>query len=303
MLPVESCIVDAHHHLWDLRANYYPWLTDRVGPRMYGDYKAIRRDYRMAEFRVDIGSLPVRKSVHVQAEHDAADPVRETRWLQGVAEAQGSGGFPHAIVAYVDLSAPANEVEAMLAAHCASPNVRGIRQMLHQILVPGMGHSIDYLDDVRWCANLALLAAHRLSFDLQILPVQATAAAALADRYPGQTFVLVHAGQPRDQSPGGVKAWSAGLRQLALRPNIVVKLSGFGMFDPAWSVTSLRQLVLTAIDCFGPERVLFGSNFPVDGMMRSYAAIWRAYAEITAGFSDAERDAMFRTTAERIYRI
>ena len=85
--------------------------------------------------------LDLVKSVHVQAEHDAADPVRETRWLQSVADAPGSGGFPHAIVAYADLSGPAREVDAMLAAHCSSPNVRGIRQMLHQVLVPGMGHA------------------------------------------------------------------------------------------------------------------------------------------------------------------
>ena len=110
--PALPWIVDAHHHLWDLRANYYPWLSDRIGPRMYGDYSAIRRDYLVDDFRGDIGALPVRKSVHVQAEHDAADPVRETRWLQAVADAPGSGGYPHAIVAYADLSAPERDVDA-----------------------------------------------------------------------------------------------------------------------------------------------------------------------------------------------
>ena len=101
--PELPWIVDAHHHLWDLRANYYPWLSDRIGPRMYGDYASVRRDYLVQDFRADIGTLPVRKSVHVPAEHDARDPVRETRWLQAVAGAPGSGGYPHAIVAYADL--------------------------------------------------------------------------------------------------------------------------------------------------------------------------------------------------------
>src|SRR5512141_3105154 len=152
-------VVDAHHHLWDLSANYYPWLTDRVGPRMYGDYSAIRRNYLADDFRRDIGTIPVVKSVHVQAEHDHADPVRETRWLQSQAERDG---FPHAIVAYAALSAAQAEVEATLDAHCVSPNVRGIRQMVHEVLVSEMGHGIDYLADERWRRNLRLLAARDL---------------------------------------------------------------------------------------------------------------------------------------------
>jgi predicted TIM-barrel fold metal-dependent hydrolase len=296
-------IVDAHHHLWDLHANYYPWLTDRIGPRMYGDYQAIRRDYQLQDFRADIGALPVCKSVHVQAEHDAGDPVRETRWLQAVADTPGGGGYPHAIVAYADLSAPEPEVNAMLAAHCDSSNVRGIRQMLHQVLVPAMGHTTDYLADERWRTNLALLVQYGLSFDLQILPAQAAAAAELAARHPDLQFVLVHAGQPRDQSPAGLFAWTGCLQQLALLPNVAIKLSGFGMFDPNWTVETLRPLLLTAIDCFGAQRAMFGSNFPVDGMMRGYAALWAAYDQITADLGESEREALFHGTAERIYRI
>ena len=75
------------------------------------------------------------------------------------------------------------------------------------------------------------------------------------------------------------------------------------MFDPEWTTDSLRPLVLWAIDCFGPDRVMFGSNFPVDGLMRDYASVWRAYDEITQQRTDAERDAMFFGTASRLYRI
>lgn len=296
-------IVDAHHHLWDLRANYYPWLTDRIGPRMYGDYRAIRRDYLQQDFRADIGELPVRKSIHVQAEIDARDPVRETRWLQAVAESPDGGGYPHAIVAYADLSAAAPDVDAMLAAHCASPNVRGIRQMVHQVLVPAMGHTTDYLADPRWRANLAPLGRYGLSFDLQILPAQAAAAVELVAQHSSLQFVLVHAGQPRDQSAAGLLAWEHCLRQLCALPNVAIKLSGFGMFDSHWTVESLRPLVLTAIDCFGAQRAMFGSNFPVDGMMCGYAALWAAYDQITADLGESEREALFHGTAERVYRI
>ena len=154
-------IIDAHHHLWDLAANYYPWLTDRIGPRMYGDYAAIRRNYLVDDFRRDIGSVPVVKSVHVQAEHDHSDPVRETRWLQAEAE---RCGFPHAIIAYADLSAPRDRLEALLDAHCAFANVRGVRQMVHEVLLPDMRHPIDHLADERWQRNLSILAQALASF-------------------------------------------------------------------------------------------------------------------------------------------
>jgi len=301
--PELPAIVDAHHHLWDLCANYYPWLTDRIGPRMYGDYAAIRRDYLVADFRADIGALPVVKSVHVQAEIDAGDAVRETRWLQAVAEAPGSGGTPHAIVAFADLSAPAGALEATLAAHCGCPNVRGVRQMVHQVLVPAMGHAVDYLADARWQENLALLVRHGLSFDLQVLPAQAESAAGVVARHPDLQFVLVHAGQPRDRSPAGLSAWQDSLRVLAALPNVAIKLSGFGMFDPGWTLATLRPLVEHAIDCFGPERAMFGSNFPVDRLMRPYAALWDAYNRITADLGEPARAALFHATAERIYRI
>ena len=293
-------IVDAHHHLWDLAANYYPWLTDRVGPRMYGDYAAIRRNYLVADYRRDVDSIPVTKSVHVQAEHDHADPVRETRWLQAQAR---RGGYPHAIVAYADLSAAEAEVEAVLDAHCAFANVRGIRQMVHEVLVAEMGHTVDFLAHARWQRNLALLTKRSLLFELQILPPQAPAAVRVVAMHPDLQFVLVHAGQPRDRSEEGVARWRAGLERLAELPNVAIKLSGFGMFDRDWTIQSLRPLVLRAIDLFGPRRVAFGSNFPVDGLMRDYDSVWHAYDEITHDFTDAERDAMFYGTAARLYRI
>ena len=303
MAPPIERIIDAHHHLWDLGRNYYPWLSDRVGPRMYGDYAAIRRNYLVEDFRRDIGDLPVVASVHVQAEHDHTDPMRETRWLQAVADAPESGGCPQAIVAFADLSGPPGPVAARLVEHAQSRNLRGIRQMVHQCLVPAMELPTDYLADPRWQANLGLLAQFRLSFDLQILPPQAESAAKLVARHPDLDFVLVHAGQPRDQGPEGFEAWRAALRRMAQAPNVAIKLSGFGMFDVDWTTESLRRLVLTAIDCFGPDRCLFASNFPVDKLMRDYAGLWAAYDTITADFTAAERAAMFHDNAARIYRI
>ena len=293
-------IVDAHHHLWDLSAIYYPWLTDRVGPRMYGDYTPIRRDYLVEDYRRDIGPLPVVKSVHVQAECERAASIGETRWLQAQA---ARTGLPSAIVAYADLAADRAALAAQLDEHGANTALRGIRQMVHEVLVAQMRHPVDYLADARWQRNLGLLAERSLHFELQILPPQAEAAARVIARYPSLTFILVHSGQPRDRSLEGLERWRGAIRRLAALPNVAIKLSGFGMFDPQWTAGSIAPLVHHAITCFGAPRVMFGSNFPVDGLMRDFAGIWRAYDEITQGYDDVERAAMFYDNACRIYRI
>jgi predicted TIM-barrel fold metal-dependent hydrolase len=121
--------------------------------------------------------------------------------------------------------------------------------------------------------------------------------------HPQLQFLLVHGGQPRDRSETGMATWRAAVELMSGLPNVAIKLSGFGMFDRNWTVESLRPIVLWAIDCFGPDRVMFGSNFPVDGLMRDYASLWRAYDEITHRYAGAERDAMFYGTAARLYRI
>ena len=139
--------IDAHHHLWDLDHNDYPWLRAIGAPRMYGSYDAMRRNYLIDDFIADSAPHGVVKSVHVQANWNAADPVGETRWCQGVAERHG---FPHAIVAYADLADP--DAERVLAAHRESVNVRGIRQILGHTDDPRLERRDrpDHLSDPAW---------------------------------------------------------------------------------------------------------------------------------------------------------
>jgi predicted TIM-barrel fold metal-dependent hydrolase len=93
------------------------------------------------------------------------------------------------------------------------------------------------------------------------------------------------------------------MRELAACPNVAVKISGLGMLDHLWTVESLRPLVLETIDAFGTERSMFASNFPVDRLYRDYATLWRAFEAIVYGASEAEKAALFRGNAERIYRL
>ena len=106
-------IVDAHHHLWDLNALRYPWLLDPSSEQIFGGIDPIRCDYRLSDYRADGAAQALVKSVHVQADAHRADTLAETHWLQALADDERNQGFPHAIVAYADLSAP--DVEDVLA--------------------------------------------------------------------------------------------------------------------------------------------------------------------------------------------
>jgi predicted TIM-barrel fold metal-dependent hydrolase len=294
-------IVDCHHHLWDLTANYYPWLTDRIGTRVCGDYAAIRKNYLLTDFFGDAAGMTLVKSVHVQAEHDHADPVRETRWVQAIADRPESRGFPHGIVAYANLADPG--VEAILEAHCQFRNVRGIRQLLHEALLDPKNPGRSPLENPVWRKNLGALPRLNLSFDLQVFPQQMDQALTVVREHGNLQFILVHTGQPIRRDPDGLEQWRRGMRALATCPNVCAKISGLGMFDRQWTVESLRPFVLGTIEFFGPGRCLFASNFPVDSLMSSYRRLWEAYATITAGFSDDERRELFSGNAQRVYRL
>jgi predicted TIM-barrel fold metal-dependent hydrolase len=268
-----------------------------------GPCDAILKTHEPRHFLEDAIGVEVLKVVHVDAAHDPAAPLKETAWLQALADAPGNRGIPHAIVAYADLSDP--EVDTLLAAHAAHRNVRGIRQTLNVHPDPYYDYvGRHFMRELQWRKGFARLAAHGLSFDLQIYPPQMAEAAGLARAHPDTAIVLNHTGMFVDRNGvAGWRAWRDGLRALAACPNVSVKVSGLGMIDHRWTVESLRPHVLEAIDAFGVERAMFASNFPVDRLYSRYAALWDAYAHIVADMAPHEHDALFRANAERIYRI
>lgn len=292
-------IVDAHIHLWNLDENYYPWLSDGDRPSVVSDYSSLRRNYLVTDFLNDAASLEVVAVVHIQAEHDPRDHLRETRWLQGVADSPTSRGIPQAIVANADLAA--TDAEALLDAHCAFANVRGIRQALHRRLdaVP----PYDPLLDPSFRKNFYLLNKYRLSFDLQFFPHQGLAVEALVRAHPGVQFILTHAGMPLWRDAERLGLWRNSMIQLARYPNVATKISGFGMYDSTWDAKSIEPVVALAIEHFSPARCMLASNFPVEGINKSYVDVWRIYSEYFATWSAAERQALFCDNALRYYRI
>jgi predicted TIM-barrel fold metal-dependent hydrolase len=299
-------IIDAHHHLWDLENYRYPWLAEPIDHPM-GDYAPIRKSYLLQDFLADAEALKplgmeLVKSVHLQAE--PVDPLAETAWLQSLADAPGSGGFPHAIVARVDFDAA--DIEAELERQAEYRNLRGIRYMLNYdegkpvFCVVPRG---DLMDDPAWRRGFGLLKKFDLSFDLQIWPEQMADAARLAAAFPDIQIILNHTGPPRARDETYHALWRDHMRLLAGCPNVAVKISGLGMADRNWTEASMRPFVLATIELFGVERCLFASIFRVDKLMSDYRTLWQAYDNISRDFSADERAALFQGNAARCYRI
>ena len=294
-------IVDPHVHLWDLSRARYGWLQDEPLPNNpAGDMSPIAgRDYLLKDYLADTTGWRVDKIVHVEAGMPRGQQLGETDWLQAMADAYG---YPQGIVAGADLLDP--DLDALLEAHAARPNVRGIRQIVCWHADPLKTYTDhDLLQDPAWVAGFAKLARHGLSFDLQLYPSQMATAAAIAARHPDIPMIVNHAGLPADRNEAGMERWRAGLRLLAVQPHISIKISGLGITDRAWTTDSIRPVVLECIDAFGTDRAMFASDFPVERVHGTFDAFYSGFDSITADFSADERGRLFAANAEAIYRI
>jgi predicted TIM-barrel fold metal-dependent hydrolase len=278
-----------------------PWLCDEPAiPFRYGDYRALRKNYLPADYLRDSARHDVVKTVHVETEWDPADPVGETRWLQTLIEASG---FPHAIVAQARLDR--HDVEAVLAGHVAHPRVRGIRHKPRAAAAPDRVErgAPGSMGDPDWRRGYALLARYGLSFDLQTPWWHLAEAAALARAFPGTQIILNHTGLPADRSDEGLLGWRQAMRTFAAEPNVACKISGLGQPGRPWTVESNRPIVRDTIEIFGVDRCMFASNFPVDSLVADFDTIFDGFKTIVAGFSGAERAALFHDNAVRFYRL
>ncbi len=292
-------IIDAHHHLWDLDACHYSWLMEKGVVRFFGDPEPIQRNYLAADLLKDAAAYDLVGSVHIQVGVADGDEVSESRWLDSVANTQG---LPSAIVAFCDLSS--RDAQQTLDAQQAIDRVRGIRHIIGRSAEEDAKTGSDaLLDNPRWLDNLASLRDRGLSFDLQLIPPQTRRAAAVLESVPGLRIALCHCGSPWDQTASGIANWKAGLKQLAENPDVFCKISGLAMFNRTWVLDDIRRLADTCIEIFTPERCMFGSNFPVDKLHKSYDEVWQAYEAIAAPYSEREQALLFAGNATAFYRI
>ena len=292
-------IIDAHHHLWDLDACHYPWLMERGVIRFFGDPAPIQRNYLASELRADAANYELAGSVHIQVGVADGDEVNESRWLDEAAEVDG---LPSALVGFCDLAA--ENAQQVLDDQSRIRRLRGIRHIVGRSQEEDAANGSDgLLDNPVWVENLASLRERNLSFDLQLIPQQIDRAAKVLQRLPGLQVALCHCGSPWDQSSAGLARWRAGLKQLAALPDVYCKISGLAMFNHRWSVDEIRTIVTTCIDVFGTRRCMFGSNFPVDKLHKSYDDIWQAYETLASVYSVKEQERLFAGTAAEFYRL
>jgi L-fuconolactonase len=278
-------IIDAHHHVWDLSVRDQDWITgEALAP--------LRRDFSVDDLRPEASAAGVDATVLVQTVA-VADETPEFLALAAGAELIAG------VVGWADLTAP--DVAVTLS---------GLRGLPGGEFLVGIRHQVQGEPDPDWLCRADVLGGLRavadagLCYDLLTLPHQLPAAIRAATKIPELTFVLDHLSKPPIRT-GELEPWADRLRVLGRLPNVVCKLSG--MVTEAdletWKVADLRPYADVALEAFGPERVMFGSDWPVCLLAAPYGRVFEVARELTSHLSAAERDAVFGGTAARTYGL
>ncbi|PIQ44297.1 MAG: amidohydrolase [Gammaproteobacteria bacterium CG11_big_fil_rev_8_21_14_0_20_46_22] len=287
-------IIDAHCHFWDVSLGLNPWLA-RGESELLGDLAPLNQTYLPCDYLSDVKLFTIEQAVHVEAA-SACYAKDEVQWLDRLSK---SNPLIAAVVAGVDLLSPT--FESLLSFYSVSPLVKGVRQILnwHEKSIYRAAERADDLRNPLWRKHFRLLAKYGLSFDLQICPGQMLLAAALAKDNPDVMIILNHAGMPIQAER---ELWEAGILVLASCENVVVKLSGFGMWDHQWSAASVTPWVRFMVNAFGLERCLFASNFPVDKLYCDFPTLVERYQLAIPGLSETEKHKLFYDNARSVYR-
>jgi L-fuconolactonase len=273
-------VVDAHHHVWDLSVRDQDWIAEG---------SPIRRDFTMADLVPEARAAGVDRTVLVQT---VTVPEETPEFLALADEHELIAG----VVGWTDLTRP--DVADELARLRELPGGRYLKGIRHQVQgEPDPGWLLR--PDVR--RGLTAVADAGLVYDLVVLPHQLPACTKAAADLPHLTFVLDHLGKPPIAS-GALEPWASDLRALAAQPNTVCKLSG--MVTEAdlasWTIDDLRPYAGTVLDAFGPDRLMFGSDWPVCTLAAAYGDVLDTARRLT-GLSDHAR--IFGATATRVYDL
>ncbi|GGL65318.1 amidohydrolase [Streptomyces fumigatiscleroticus] len=275
-------VVDSHHHVWDLSVRDQDWIT---GPAL----APLRRDFTLADLEPQARAVGVGRTVLVQT----VTVAQETPELLALAAGHD---LVAGVVGWTDLTRP--DVADELARLRELPGGRYLK---------GIRHQVQGEPDPEWLLRadvrrgLAAVADASLVFDLVVLDHQLPACVTAARSLPRLTFVLDHLGKPPVAS-GALEPWATHVRALAALPNTVCKLSGLVTeADPAsWSVADLRPYAEVVLDAFGPDRLMFGSDWPVCTLAATYREVLDVAGRLTGAH---DRDRIFAATATRVYGL
>jgi len=278
-------IIDAHHHLWDPVRHEYPWMDgDALAP--------LRRAYTVDDLW-EVTDGRVAHTVLVQTISDE----RET--AEFLATAGANNGLIKGVVGWVDLTAP--DVADRIAALRGGPGgerLVGIRHQVQDEPDPGWFTQPEVLRGLR------AVGAAGLVYDLLVLVPQLPVAVDVVRQLPEVSFVLDHLAKPNIVD-GQWEPWASGLAGLAALPNVSAKVSGLVTEAPwdAWDAGQITPYVQHAVEVFGAERLMYGSDWPVCTLAASYDEVWELAGTLIKDLGDAERTAILGGTAERVYGL
>jgi L-fuconolactonase len=273
--------IDAHQHFWRYSQAEYPWIA----PGM----ERLARDYLPTDLMAASAPAGIDGSVAVQARQTVA----ESRWLLELAAAEP---FIRGVVGWVDLRSP--RVADELVRLAAEPKFVGVRHVVQDEPDPRFLLGEDFVRGLRQ------LHAFGLTYDLLLYPQQLPAAVELVAAMPEQPFVLDHLAKPRIKA-GQLEPWRRDIEALARHPHVCCKLSGL-VTEAAWRGwrrADFTPYLDVAVAAFGPERLMFGSDWPVCLLAGEYAEVVEIVREHCGRLSVGEQAALWGGTAARFYGL
>jgi L-fuconolactonase len=281
MLTFAPLRIDSHQHFWQFNPAEHGWMTDR--------FSVIRRDFGPADLAAPLAAMGFEGTVAVQAR----ESIAETDWLLALADRHP---VICAVVGWADLCDP--DVDRELERIARHPKLAGVRMVIHDRA------DVDFADAPAHRRGIARLARHGLTYDLLLKPPYMPAAIRLVDRFPEQAFVVDHLAKP-DIAGHGFSPWRERLVELSRRPHVCAKLSGLVTeADWArWKPEDLHPYLEIALECFGPDRLMIGSDWPVCLCAAPYETAMGAVVDWTRSLAPGERAAILGGTAMRFYRI
>lgn len=273
--------VDSHQHFWKVARGDYGWLTREALPRLY-------RDFLPADLKPLIRDAGIDRTVLIQA----AQTVAETEFLLALAR---ENGFIAGVVGWVDFEAA--DAPQTIARLAADPKLVGLRPMIQD------------LPDDRWMLSpriasaLAAMREQNLAFDALVKPRHLPVLEEFLTRHADLRVVIDHGAKP-DIAAGDLKEWAASMRRVARATRAFCKFSGLVTEAGASrSVGKLKPFVDVLLEAFGPDRLMWGSDWPVVNEAADYASWHEAADGLTRDLSSAERDAIFGGTAIAFYGL
>ena len=270
--------IDAHQHFWSLARGDYGWLTPALG--------VIHRDFGPADLEPLLTQHQIERTILVQA----APTEAETKFLLEIA---AKTPFVAGVVGWADFDAP--DIAERIAAAAANPLLVGLRPMVQDIADDG------WLARPELAPAFAAMADHHLVFDALLKPRHIAPMLAVLERHPDLPCVIDHGAKP-DLAGGDLSAWREGMAALAAYPQLFCKLSGLVTeAQEDWTIATLHPAVDHLLAVFGPQRLIFGSDWPVVTLRASYARWYAVATALVAGLTEAERAAVLGGNAEKLY--